>query len=62
MWMQAKEYENRLRELGHTTLEERRDQLDLQPVLRIRYPNFPFRIQGQKDSRIQDPHPRIYVL
>jgi hypothetical protein len=58
--MQAKEYENRHRELGYTTLEERRDQLDLQPVLRIwdvypgsRIRNFPSRILGQKDSRIR---------
>ena len=31
----ARDYEERLRELGHTTLEERRHQLDMQQVHRI---------------------------
>jgi ribonuclease P/MRP protein subunit RPP40 len=33
--VQAKDYESRLRELGHLTLEERRHQLDMQQVHRI---------------------------
>lgn len=33
--LEARDYENRLRELGHSTLEERRHQLDMQQVHRI---------------------------